>query len=69
MKDINADWQALHDSMLDFSNVYGDQKLIECLTDWLNKHMGSKWSITHVEPHIYDNLWGINYGNEVVKND
>jgi hypothetical protein len=67
MKNINSDWIALHDSMGDFSNTYGDQKLIDCMTEWLTTHMGGKWAITHINPHAYDNFWGINYGNEVTK--
>lgn len=45
MLNKTVDTQALHDCMDDFSNMYGDQDLLDAMRLWLEKKMGGTWRI------------------------
>jgi hypothetical protein len=52
MKDyteFELDHDMLQDVMTDYSNKYGDQKLIDGMLKWLETKMGSKWLIINKE--------------------
>lgn len=39
--------QSTMDNLIDFSNEYGDQELIELMTKWLQLHMGRNYKISN----------------------